>query len=51
MTDRIDALGGTLELTSTPGKGTRVTGSLPIGSSATADAPPETIASGGSDGR
>jgi signal transduction histidine kinase len=31
MTDRIDALGGSLELTSTPGEGTRITGSLPIG--------------------
>jgi signal transduction histidine kinase len=31
MTDRIDALGGNLQLTSTPGEGTRITGSLPIG--------------------
>ena len=31
MTDRIDALGGNLQLTSTPGAGTRITGSLPIG--------------------
>ena len=30
MTDRIDALGGNLQLTSTPGEGTRITGSLPI---------------------
>jgi signal transduction histidine kinase len=29
MTDRIDALGGQLELSSTPGRGTRVRGSLP----------------------
>jgi signal transduction histidine kinase len=29
MTDRIDALGGTLELTSSPGAGTRLSGSLP----------------------
>ena len=31
MTDRVDALGGSLVLTSTPGEGTLVTGSLPIG--------------------
>jgi signal transduction histidine kinase len=31
MTDRVDALGGSLVLTSTPGEGTQVTGSLPIG--------------------
>ena len=30
MTDRIDALGGSLELTSAPGEGTRIKGSLPI---------------------
>jgi signal transduction histidine kinase len=29
MTDRIDALGGSLEMSSTPGSGTRVYGSLP----------------------
>jgi signal transduction histidine kinase len=29
MTDRIDALGGSLEVSSTPGRGTRVHGSLP----------------------
>ena len=29
MTDRIDALGGSLELSSTPGRGTRVHGSVP----------------------
>ena len=29
MTDRIEALGGTLEVTSTPGRGTTVTGSIP----------------------
>jgi signal transduction histidine kinase len=34
MTDRIDALGGRLVLTSTPGVGTQVAGSLPIGLSA-----------------
>jgi signal transduction histidine kinase len=31
MTDRIEALGGSLVLASTPGAGTRITGSLPIG--------------------
>ena len=31
MTDRIDALGGSLELVSTPGSGTVVSGSLPVG--------------------
>jgi signal transduction histidine kinase len=31
MTDRVDALGGSLVLTSTPGEGTLLTGSLPIG--------------------
>jgi signal transduction histidine kinase len=30
MTDRIDALGGSLEVISAPGKGTRITGSLPV---------------------
>jgi signal transduction histidine kinase len=30
MTDRIDALGGRLEISSTPGRGTRVRGSLPV---------------------
>jgi signal transduction histidine kinase len=30
MTDRIDALGGRLEISSTPGRGTRVHGSLPV---------------------
>jgi signal transduction histidine kinase len=29
MTDRIDALGGSLEMSSTPGRGTRIHGSLP----------------------
>jgi len=29
MTDRIDALGGSLEMSSTPGSGTRIFGSLP----------------------
>ena len=29
MTDRVDALGGTLEVSSTPGRGTRIFGSLP----------------------
>jgi signal transduction histidine kinase len=29
MTDRIDALGGSLEMSSTPGRGTRIRGSLP----------------------
>jgi signal transduction histidine kinase len=31
MTDRVDALGGSLVVTSTPGEGTQVTGSLPVG--------------------
>jgi signal transduction histidine kinase len=31
MIDRIDALGGSLEVTSVPGEGTRIKGSLPIG--------------------
>ncbi len=31
MTDRIDALGGTVDLASKSGEGTRVTGTLPIG--------------------
>ena len=31
MTDRIDALGGSLELVSAPGSGTTVSGSLPVG--------------------
>ena len=30
MTDRIDSLGGRLEISSTPGRGTRVHGSLPV---------------------
>jgi signal transduction histidine kinase len=30
MADRLDALGGELTVTSTPGRGTRVTGSLPV---------------------
>ncbi len=29
MADRVEALGGTLEVTSTPGRGTSVVGSLP----------------------
>jgi signal transduction histidine kinase len=29
MADRVEALGGTLDVTSTPGKGTSVVGSLP----------------------
>ena len=31
MADRLDAGGGTLDVQSTPGKGTRVTGRLPAG--------------------
>jgi signal transduction histidine kinase len=31
MTDRIEALGGSLVLASTPGVGTQITGSLPLG--------------------
>jgi signal transduction histidine kinase len=30
MADRLDALGGELTVTSAPGRGTRVTGSLPV---------------------
>jgi signal transduction histidine kinase len=30
MTDRLEALGGTLEVVSTPGRGTSVTGRIPI---------------------
>ncbi len=30
MTDRIDALGGLIEMSSTPGRGTRIHGSLPV---------------------
>jgi signal transduction histidine kinase len=30
MTDRIDAVGGTLEILSTPGRGTQVTGAIPV---------------------
>jgi signal transduction histidine kinase len=30
MTDRIDALGGSIEVSSTPGRGTRIHGSLPV---------------------
>ena len=32
MADRLDAIGGTLEVESRPGKGTRVVGSVPIAS-------------------
>ncbi len=31
MADRLDAIGGTLQVESTPGAGTRVTGSIPVG--------------------
>ena len=34
MADRVDALGGDIQLTSEPGRGTRLRGSLPVGSSA-----------------
>jgi signal transduction histidine kinase len=30
MADRLDAIGGTLEVTSAPGRGTTVTGRLPV---------------------
>jgi signal transduction histidine kinase len=30
MADRLDAIGGTLEVASTPGLGTTVTGRLPV---------------------
>jgi signal transduction histidine kinase len=30
MTDRLDALGGHLQIASEPGRGTRITGSIPI---------------------
>jgi signal transduction histidine kinase len=30
MTDRMAALGGTLEVSSEPGRGTRVTGTVPV---------------------
>jgi signal transduction histidine kinase len=30
MTDRMAALGGTLEVSSAPGSGTRVTGAIPV---------------------
>jgi signal transduction histidine kinase len=30
MADRLDAIGGTLEVTSTPGRGTTVIGRLPV---------------------
>jgi signal transduction histidine kinase len=31
MADRLDAIGGTLHITSTPGAGTSVSGSVPVG--------------------
>ena len=36
MTDRIDSLGGSLEVLSTPGRGTRIHGSLPVVATAAA---------------
>jgi signal transduction histidine kinase len=30
MKDRLDALGGTIEITSTPGRGTEITGRVPV---------------------
>jgi signal transduction histidine kinase len=30
MADRLDAIGGTLQVTSTPGAGTSVSGSVPV---------------------
>ncbi len=30
LRDRVEALGGTLEIVSAPGKGTRVTGTIPV---------------------
>jgi signal transduction histidine kinase len=32
MADRIEAIGGRLEVSSTPGNGTRVAGSVPVAS-------------------
>jgi signal transduction histidine kinase len=37
MTDRMAALGGTLEVSSEPGRGTRVTGTIPVSSLALAE--------------
>jgi signal transduction histidine kinase len=37
MTDRMAALGGTLEVSSEPGRGTRVTGTIPVSSLAVAE--------------
>jgi len=38
MTDRLGALGGTLHVTSTPGHGTTVSGTVPLSTSAAEDA-------------
>jgi glucose-6-phosphate-specific signal transduction histidine kinase len=37
MTDRMAALGGTLKVSSEPGRGTRVTGTIPVSSLALAE--------------
>jgi signal transduction histidine kinase len=37
ITDRLAALGGTIDITSTPGHGTRVTGRVPAGDGTSAD--------------
>jgi signal transduction histidine kinase len=50
MTDRIEALGGSLRIASTPGRGTSVTGRVPVGANEVGDhAPPP--ASAGGDGQ
>jgi signal transduction histidine kinase len=41
MTDRLDALGGSLEVTSEPGRGTVVRGAVPLASTHTQSAPAE----------
>jgi signal transduction histidine kinase len=46
MTDRIDALGGSIEMVSTPGRGTCVNGSLPSTPSPSSAAPPLTLQRG-----
>jgi signal transduction histidine kinase len=38
MADRLDALGGSVDLNSAPGRGTRVTGNIPVGLALAAEA-------------